>query len=167
MGMGRVSGMEISSSQGLILRVFSSQGMKKFPCLKLTANSEIVFLQELTKQYFYFKLQFDEFKKKKKKKILPKVHTYSTTQFLLDIKIFLSKKNLPWDRIIQLDRIFPKYQICPRIIFLSNSKSFFGQNTPHDQILQHEQWTLRNKILPETKSPKTQYLLKMNVNYME
>ena len=97
--MGRVSGMEISSSQGLkkppkispreetlssqgpqargrqefpsqglILRFFSTQGMKKYPYLKPTTHSEIVFLQELTKRYFYFMLQFDEF--------FPKSSTY-------------------------------------------------------------------------------------------
>ena len=83
--MGRVSGMEISSSQGLkkppkispreetlssqgpqargrlefpshglILRFFSTRGMKKFLYLKPKAHLEIVFLQELTKQNFCF-----------------------------------------------------------------------------------------------------------------
>ena len=45
--------------------VFSTQGMKKFPYLKPTAHSEIVCLQELTKQHFYFMLQLNEFFQKK------------------------------------------------------------------------------------------------------
>ena len=42
--MGRFSGMEISSSQGLIIEDFSTRGMKKFQYLKITAHSEIRFL---------------------------------------------------------------------------------------------------------------------------
>ena len=46
--MGLFSGMEISSTCG----------MKKFYNLKTMAHLEIVFLYELTKQYFYFKMPF-------------------------------------------------------------------------------------------------------------
>ena len=38
-------------SQGLIFEDFLTRGMKKFPYLKTTAHSEIVFLYELTKRF--------------------------------------------------------------------------------------------------------------------
>ena len=47
--------------------IFFIEGMKKFWCLKLTAHLEIVFLQELTKWYFYFMLQFGKFFQTNKK----------------------------------------------------------------------------------------------------
>ena len=42
----------------LIFEDFLTRGMKKFSYLKTTAHSEIVFLYDLTKQYFYFEMPF-------------------------------------------------------------------------------------------------------------
>ena len=82
--MGRFSGMEISSSpglkhpqklaQGLIFEDFLTRGMKKFSYLKTTAHSEIVFLYDLTKQYFYLKMLFFNY-------ILKKLTCSTSTNF--------------------------------------------------------------------------------------